>query len=314
MPLLPGLDHLELVARERHAADIVGRIHPLRPDHELVAVPETDAVAERKVLGLGVDVLGADIDAPRLVHHVVHEPGLIRRVHEFFDIRLPQPAWDTRVLAVRQAVVQLLAELLDFGASRPVLLIVWRRQHTFLDLRARFPRRRQRAVHEENRGHRVVAAGPEPAPRRDIGHRVLRAAVRLLEQVLVVLLGRLERLRRQLERRHRQLRLLLRHLILRAVLRVGDAERGGEQHRRAHHESFPGLHDSPRRMWPRLTTNVSAATSRAPAALPCSDRSSHARSSRTSWSGTCRDRISANAACPRGSDHPRARTRPTQRS
>ena len=81
------------------------------------------------------------------------------------------------------------------------LLLVERRQHTLLDLgRAGAPRIGERAAFEEDRRHRVVAAAPEPVPDRNRLHRVLRAAVRTLEQVLVVLLGGFEVARRRLAR------------------------------------------------------------------------------------------------------------------
>ena len=155
------------------------------------------------MLGVNVDVLGAEVDAARLVHEVVHHPRLRGRVGELLDVRFPQPARGPGELAPGETIELLLSELADFCAALLELLLVRGCEDAFADRPTGAHQRAFVGADEERGGHRVGARSPQAAPVGNRRLRVLGAAVRLLEEILVVLFRRLEGLRGLFNRWHR---------------------------------------------------------------------------------------------------------------
>ena len=131
---LPRFDRLELIARHRRPAREVGRQQILRVRDELVAVPESDRVAEPGVRAVDVLVLLADVDAADSRAEIVDQVRLLRQIDELVRVRLEQPARIADRLAVGETIVLDLAQL---RLLAPALLV--RRSRMAASARLREP-------------------------------------------------------------------------------------------------------------------------------------------------------------------------------
>ena len=212
---LPDLDGLELVAGHRRPAREIGGVEVLRVQDELVAVPESDRVAVPGVRAVQVAVLLAEQHAPDRRPEVVDQVRLLRQVDELVRVGLEQEPRQAGRLAVAEPVV---VDLAFLGLLPPAFLVgflVRGRQHAFDHLAVEVAGRDERAQ------MRVAGRDPESVPARHGRERLLRAALRLLEQIFVMLLGRSELLRR---RNHFERRTIARAEA--AVLRGRERRRG----------------------------------------------------------------------------------------
>ena len=98
---------------------------------EPVAVPESDGVAVPGVRAVHVLVLLADVDAADRRPEVVDQVRLVRQVDELVRVRLEQKPRIPGRLAVGQAIVLDLAQLLLLTPALPIRRFVGRRQHAW---------------------------------------------------------------------------------------------------------------------------------------------------------------------------------------
>src|SRR5688572_8247252 len=131
---LPYFDRLKLIARHRRPACEVGRQQVLRRRDKLAAVPEADRVAVPGMCAVDVAVLLTDINTPYARPVIVDHVRLIRQVDELVRVRLKQPARVTWRLAVGQAIILDLTQLLLLAPALLVGSFVCRRQHSFANL------------------------------------------------------------------------------------------------------------------------------------------------------------------------------------
>ena len=114
----------------------------------------------------------------------------MRQVDELVRVRLEQPSRIAGRLAVGQAIVLDLAQLLLLAPSLFVGRFVRRRQHALANLAGKSGRV------DENVHVGVAGSHPQAVPARYGRDRVLRAALGLLEKLPVVLVGSGERSQR----------------------------------------------------------------------------------------------------------------------
>jgi hypothetical protein len=139
---------------------------------------------------VNVAVLLADVRAPDRRPEIVDLVRDLGEVDELVRVRLEQDARIARRLAAAEAVKVHLAELLLLAPASLVGFQVGGRQDTFADLALKS------LTVDEHFEVGVAGRLPQPVPTRHGRERVLRAALGLLEQVGVVLLGARELARR----------------------------------------------------------------------------------------------------------------------
>src|SRR5215211_6779495 len=126
---LPRFDRFELIAGHRRPPREVGGQQVLRVRDEPIAIPEPDRVPEPGMRAEHVLVLLADVNAADRRSEVVDQVRLVWQVDELVRVRLEQPARIPDRLAVGQAIVLDLAELLLLTPALSIRRLIGRGQH-----------------------------------------------------------------------------------------------------------------------------------------------------------------------------------------